>query len=77
MQVAESAAGCDRRKRFIERDAQSVLAHDERELLRGGRRLMQEARGYKYTLCAGQVIVEGDRFTGLTPGKLVRGSQTA
>jgi N-acyl-D-aspartate/D-glutamate deacylase len=47
------------------------------DLPAGGRRLMQEARGYRYTLCAGQVIVEGDRFTGLTPGKLVRGSQTA
>ena len=36
-------------------------------------RYVQRAEGYDYTLCAGQVTVEGDEFTGALPGELIRG----
>lgn len=41
----------------------------------GGRRLLQKARGYEYTVCSGTVIREKDAFTGDLPGRLVRGAQ--
>jgi N-acyl-D-amino-acid deacylase len=40
------------------------------------RRLVQRAKGYAATLCAGQVTVDHDEFTGTLPGKLIRGPQT-
>ena len=42
------------------------------DLPAGGRRLVQKAKGYDYTLCNGVVTVEGDAFTGALPGRLVR-----
>jgi N-acyl-D-amino-acid deacylase len=39
------------------------------------RRLVQRAKGYTATLCAGQVTVEADEFTGALPGHLIRGPQ--
>jgi N-acyl-D-amino-acid deacylase len=36
-------------------------------------RYVQRARGYRYTLCAGAVTVEDDQFTGVLPGRLLRG----
>lgn len=45
------------------------------DLPAGGRRLLQDAKGYDFTICAGQVTVEGDRLTGARPGKVVRGPQ--
>jgi N-acyl-D-aspartate/D-glutamate deacylase len=47
------------------------------DLPAGGRRLDQGATGYVATVVSGKVIRRGDRVTGLLPGKLVRGSQTA
>jgi N-acyl-D-amino-acid deacylase len=47
------------------------------DLPANGRRLLQEARGYLYTLCAGEVIRERDVDTGALPGRLVRGPQHA
>ncbi|HEY3697484.1 N-acyl-D-amino-acid deacylase family protein [Phenylobacterium sp.] len=38
-----------------------------------GRRLLQDARGYDFTLCAGAVTWEGGAHTGELPGRLVRG----
>ena len=45
------------------------------DLPAGGRRLVQRARGYDLTLCAGVPIVEASELTGALPGKLVRGPQ--
>lgn len=47
------------------------------DLPAGGRRLIQRAEGYRYTICAGTIIVENDTFTGAMPGRLVRGPQAA
>ena len=47
------------------------------DLPAGGRRLMQKATGYRYTICSGTVIREDDAFTGKLPGRLVRGAQNA
>jgi len=40
-----------------------------------GRRLVQKADGYCYTICSGEVTYEGGAPTGALPGKLVRGPQ--
>jgi N-acyl-D-aspartate/D-glutamate deacylase len=40
-----------------------------------GRRLVQKADGYRYTICSGEVTYEGGVPTGALPGKLVRGPQ--
>ncbi len=48
------------------------LAHD---LPTGARRYVQPARGYRATVCAGEVTVVDDEFTGALPGKLIRGPQ--
>jgi N-acyl-D-amino-acid deacylase len=47
------------------------------DLPAGGRRLLQRARGYKATICRGQVTFEDGEPTGALPGKLLRGSQPA
>ncbi len=48
------------------------IVHD---LPSGARRLLQRARGYHRTICAGTVTVVDDEFTGSLPGRLVRGPQ--
>ena len=48
------------------------LVHD---LPAGGRRLMQEARGYRATVKAGTVTFEDGVHTGELPGRLLRGAQ--
>jgi len=48
-----------------------------RDLPAGGRRLVQEADGYRYTVKAGEVTFIDGVDTGARPGTLVRGSQTA
>jgi N-acyl-D-amino-acid deacylase len=47
------------------------------DLPAGGRRLMQDARGYDLTMCRGVITVEHDTFTGARPGQVVRGPQGA
>ena len=47
------------------------------DLPAGGKRLMQGASGYAYTIVAGQVTHENGRPTGVLPGKLVRGQRPA
>lgn len=51
--------------------------HIVHDLPAGGRRLMQHADGYETTLVAGEIIQRGGVPTGATPGRLVRGAQTA
>jgi N-acyl-D-amino-acid deacylase len=46
------------------------------DLPAGGRRLLQDARGYAFTIKGGTVTLEDDKFTGARPGKLLRGPQT-
>ncbi|MGE0860770.1 MAG: amidohydrolase family protein [Gammaproteobacteria bacterium] len=41
----------------------------------GGRRLLQDARGYRATVCAGQVTFENGAHTGKLPGRVVRGGR--
>ena len=47
------------------------------DLPAGGRRLVQRAEGYCYTLKSGEVIYEDGKETGALPGKLIRGPQSA
>jgi N-acyl-D-aspartate/D-glutamate deacylase len=46
--------------------------HMAADLPAGGKRLVQDATGYRATLVAGEVIVEDDRMTDARPGRLVR-----
>jgi N-acyl-D-aspartate/D-glutamate deacylase len=48
------------------------MAHD---LPAGGRRLLQEAEGYDYTIVAGEVTRDHGRDTGARPGRLLRGAR--
>ena len=47
------------------------------DLPAGGRRFMQRARGYRATVCAGEVTLENDEPTEARPGRLIRGEQDA
>ncbi|MFN0148161.1 MAG: N-acyl-D-amino-acid deacylase family protein [Dehalococcoidia bacterium] len=47
------------------------------DLPAGGKRLLQRAEGYRYTLQSGQVTFEDGVHTGALPGRLVRGAQAA
>ncbi len=47
------------------------------DLPAGGKRLVQKARGYRYTIVAGETVQQDGVPTGATPGKLVRGAQPA
>ena len=44
------------------------------DLPAGGRRFMQRAKGYRYTICAGEITLENDEPTGAHPGRLLRGT---
>jgi len=46
-----------------------------RDLPCGGRRLMQQARGFRATIVAGEVVYRDGEATGALPGRLVRGTQ--
>ncbi|MPY96118.1 MAG: amidohydrolase family protein, partial [Acidimicrobiia bacterium] len=45
------------------------------DLPAGGKRLMQDAEGYRYTVKRGEVTFEDGKSTGALPGDLVRGGQ--
>jgi N-acyl-D-aspartate/D-glutamate deacylase len=47
------------------------------DLPAGGKRLLQDAVGYRATLVGGVPIVTDDRATGATPGRLVRPNRQA
>jgi N-acyl-D-aspartate/D-glutamate deacylase len=49
--------------------------HVVHDLPAGGRRLMQEAFGYRYTVKSGTVTFEGGEHTGELPGTLLRGTR--
>jgi len=51
--------------------------HVVHDLPAGGRRLMQEARGYRMTIKAGTVTFEDGEHTGEVPGRLLRGTTSA
>ena len=48
------------------------MVHD---LPAGGRRLVQKAHGYRFTVKSGAVIMENAEHTGALPGRLLRGPQ--
>ncbi len=48
------------------------MAHD---LPAGGRRLLQEATGYDYTIVAGHITRDHGKDTGERPGRLIRGAR--
>jgi N-acyl-D-amino-acid deacylase len=48
-----------------------------RDLPAGGKRLIQRARGYIATVCAGEVTFEHGEATGAKPGRLLRGGRSA
>lgn len=50
------------------------LVHD---LPGGGRRLLQNAQGYVWTMKRGEITMREGRPTGARPGQLVRGSQNS
>jgi N-acyl-D-aspartate/D-glutamate deacylase len=43
-----------------------------RDLPAGGKRLLQDASGYRATILGGEITVKDDRLTGARPGRLVR-----
>ncbi|MBS7791374.1 amidohydrolase family protein [Roseococcus sp. SDR] len=45
------------------------------DLPAGGKRLVQGARGYRATLCAGEIVHENGAATGALPGRLIRGAK--
>jgi N-acyl-D-aspartate/D-glutamate deacylase len=47
------------------------------DLPAGGTRLLQTAKGYRQTIKSGVVTFEGGKWTGATPGRLLRGEQAA
>ena len=47
------------------------------DLPAGGKRLLQRADGYEHTFVAGTEVRTGGESTGATPGRLVRGAQSA
>ena len=47
------------------------------DLPAGGKRLVQRAKGYRYTIKSGEVTFEDGRHTGALPGGLVRGGREA
>ena len=47
------------------------------DLPAGGKRLIQRARGYVATVCAGETTFEHGEATGARPGRLLRGGRAA
>ena len=47
------------------------------DLPAGGRRLLQRADGYRYTIVSGQVTMQDGEPTGALPGGLIRGERSA
>jgi N-acyl-D-aspartate/D-glutamate deacylase len=60
-------------------DLDGLALHPPRiakDLPAGGRRLVQEATGYRWTFKRGVPVVVDDELTGELPGRLLRGTQT-
>jgi len=45
------------------------------DLPAGGKRLLQKAQGYSYTLCNGEITFADGEHTGAMPGRLLRGGR--
>ncbi len=56
---------------------QVTKPHIVQDLPSGGQRFMQEGKGFRMTMVAGQVIMRDGQPTGTLPGRLVRGQQPA
>jgi N-acyl-D-aspartate/D-glutamate deacylase len=62
----------------IDYDALTIRRPELRyDLPAGGKRLVQKAEGYRYTIVSGEVVIEDGEPTGANPGRLVRGAQPA
>lgn len=48
-----------------------------KDLPGGGRRLVTRAEGIQYTIVNGEVLYEGHQHTGVLPGQVIRGGQSA
>jgi len=46
------------------------------DLPAGGRRLMQDAEGFRATIVSGTPILRDGKATGAVPGRLVRGAKS-
>jgi N-acyl-D-amino-acid deacylase len=60
-------------------DLDGLALHPPRiakDLPAGGRRLVQEATGYRWTFKRAVPVVVDDELTGELPGRLVRGTHT-
>jgi N-acyl-D-aspartate/D-glutamate deacylase len=57
------------------KDLACSAPHIVTDLPAGGRRLLQSATGYRYTIKRGEVTFEDGEATGLLPGTLLRGAQ--
>lgn len=64
----------------------NIIDYDQLQLLQpevrydlpaGGKRILQGARGYRWTILSGQIIAEDDQPTDALPGRLVRRSDYA
>ena len=68
----------DKCKGFVEGETEQLevesikMVHD---LPAGGRRLLQQAEGYDYTIVSGEVTRRNGEDTGARPGRLVRGAR--
>ena len=61
-------------------DPEAITLHPPivvNDLPGGGRRMMQNASGYRATIVAGEITYEDGKATSALPGKLIRGSQSA
>jgi N-acyl-D-aspartate/D-glutamate deacylase len=62
----------------IDLDALSIgLPYFASDLPAGGRRLLQDAKGYSYTLASGEITYLDGKATGARPGRVIRGRKTA
>lgn len=72
------AAGYRADINLIDYDALALEAPQMvRDLPAGGKRLIQKARGYLATVCAGEVTFEQGEATGNRPGRLLRGGRAS
>ena len=63
---------------LIDYDALHLLAPEMAyDLPAGGKRLIQKAKGYRMTLCSGEITYDCGEYTGATPGRLLRGGRAA
>ena len=63
---------------IIDLDALAIgLPYFAADLPAGGRRLLQDAQGYSYTVASGEITYQDGKSTGARPGRVIRGRQAA